>query len=199
MTTEIGGALSNFFHGQSKLEEHQEKLEKQKKIDQKKGKKSNLVQEAIDNVIRVRQTKQFYTDLERMVRWELGMPDLWREIVDEHKRLLEERIKAEQEAEKEERKRKRASLEFWAKWELRAAAVIGTMFFVIAMTGLFYGIHLDYQERKKQDSFNRKFFEKQWQNRDVQDCWVAYQSTGLISEFCMKFMGRPSGNITQSP
>lgn len=199
MTTEIGGALSNFFHGQSKLEEHQEKLEKQKKQDQKKGKKSNLVQEAIDNVIRVRQTKQFYTDLERMVRWELGMPDLWREIVDEHKRLLQERLDAEALAEKEERKRARASREFWEKWELRAAAFIGIMFFVIAMTGLFYGIHLDYQDRKKEDTFNRKFFEKQWQNRDVQDCWVAYQATGLVSDFCMKFMGKPNGNLTQPP
>ena len=185
MTTEIGGALSNFFHGQSKLEEHQEKLEKQKKVDQKKGKKSNLVQEAIDNVIRVRQTKQFYTDLERMVRWELGMPDLWREIVNEHKRLLEERIKADLQAEAEEKKRARASREFWEKWEIRGAMIISILFFVISMTGLFYGIHLDYLERKKEDTFNRKFFDKQWQNRDVQDCWVAYQSTGLISEFCV--------------
>lgn len=199
MTTEIGGALSNFFHGQSKLEEHQEQLEKQKKLDQKKGKKSNLVQEAIDNVIRVRQTKQFYTDLERMVRWDLGMPDLWHEIVDEHKRLLQERIAADLQAEKLERQRKRASREFWDKWELRAAILIGIMFFVLAMTGIFYGIHLDYQARKKDDTFNRKFFEKQWQNRDVQDCWVAYQSTGLISEFCMRFMGNKNGNITQPP
>tara|TARA_R110002126_G_scaffold63667_2_gene163065 strand:+ start:1948 stop:2079 length:132 start_codon:yes stop_codon:yes gene_type:complete len=35
----------------------------------------------------LRQTKQFYADLERMVRWEMGMPDLWREIVEEYQRL----------------------------------------------------------------------------------------------------------------
>jgi hypothetical protein len=39
----------------------------------------------------LRQTKQFYTDLERMVRWEMGMPDLWREIVEEYQRLLDQK------------------------------------------------------------------------------------------------------------
>jgi hypothetical protein len=39
----------------------------------------------------LRQTKQFYADLERMVRWEMGMPDLWREIVEEYQRLLDQK------------------------------------------------------------------------------------------------------------
>ena len=42
----------------------------------------------------LRQTKQFYADLERMVRWELGMPDLWRDIVEEYQRLLDQKAEA---------------------------------------------------------------------------------------------------------
>lgn len=39
----------------------------------------------------LRQTKQFYADLERMVRWEMGMPDLWKDIVEEYQRLLDQK------------------------------------------------------------------------------------------------------------
>ena len=56
--------------------------------------------EAIDNVLMVRQIRQYYRDLEQMVRWELGMPDLWAEIVEERDRLLQERKIANQEADR---------------------------------------------------------------------------------------------------
>jgi len=55
------------------------------------GKPRNVTQEAIDNVMRVRQIRRYYADLEHMVRWELGMPDLWNEITEERDRLSEER------------------------------------------------------------------------------------------------------------
>jgi site-specific DNA-adenine methylase len=46
--------------------------------------------QAIDNVMHVRQVRQYYKDLEHMVRYELGMPDLWAEIKEEQNRLINE-------------------------------------------------------------------------------------------------------------
>jgi hypothetical protein len=46
--------------------------------------------QAIDNVMHVRQIRQYYKDLEHMVRYELGMPDLWVEIQAERDKLIEE-------------------------------------------------------------------------------------------------------------
>jgi len=61
----------------------------------------------------LRQTKQFYADLERMVRWEMGMPDLWREIVEEYQRLLDQ--KSEQAARELYEKRVKA----WRRQRLK--------------------------------------------------------------------------------
>jgi hypothetical protein len=54
----------------------------------------------------LRQTKQFYADLEKMVRWEMGMPDMWRDIVEEYQRLLDQ--KSEQAARELHEKRMKA-------------------------------------------------------------------------------------------
>lgn len=51
--------------------------------------------QAIDNVLRIRQIRQYYKDLEHMVRYELGMPDLWVEIKEERDRLVEEQKEIE--------------------------------------------------------------------------------------------------------
>ena len=91
ITSEVGGALSSFFKGQAELETSHEKAEVQREENRKKGIKDDLATQAIDNVMYLRQTKQFYADLERMVRWEMGQPDLWREIVEEYQRLLDEK------------------------------------------------------------------------------------------------------------
>lgn len=91
IVSEVGGALSNFVRGHDAVAEEQEKLKEQRKIDAENGKRTNVYAEAIDNVIRLRQIRQFYKDLEHMVRWELGMPDLWKEIEQEKERLEEER------------------------------------------------------------------------------------------------------------
>lgn len=61
----------------------------------------------------LRQTKQFYVDLERMVRWEMGMPDLWHEIVDEYQRLLDQ--KTEEAAQEMHEKRVKA----WRRQRLK--------------------------------------------------------------------------------
>ena len=94
ITSEVGGALSSFFKGHAELEASHEKAEAQREENQRKGIKDDLATQAIDNVMYLRQTKQFYADLERMVRWELGMPDLWKDIVEEYQRLLDQKAEA---------------------------------------------------------------------------------------------------------
>jgi hypothetical protein len=61
----------------------------------------------------LRQTKQFYADLERMERLEMGQPDLWREIVEEYQKLLDE--KSEQAARELHEKRVKA----WRRQRLK--------------------------------------------------------------------------------
>jgi hypothetical protein len=94
--------LSSFFQGQQHLEENYAQKKEEQKKDAASGKPRNVTMEAIDNVLMVRQIRQYYRDLEQMVRWELGMPDLWSEIVEERDRLLKERKIAKQEADRRE-------------------------------------------------------------------------------------------------
>ena len=113
ITSEVGGALSSFFKGQAELESSHEKAEVQREENKRKGIKDDLATQAIDNVMFLRQTKQFYADLERMVRWEMGQPDLWREIVEEYQKLLDE--KSEQAARELHEKRVKA----WRRQRLK--------------------------------------------------------------------------------
>jgi len=87
---EVGGLLSQFFHGQDQLEEEHKKKQEETKELAKQGKAKNVTIQAIDNVMHVRQVRQYYKDLENMVRYELGMPDLWVEIKEERDRLISE-------------------------------------------------------------------------------------------------------------
>jgi hypothetical protein len=109
----VGGALSKFFKGHAELEASHEKAEVQREDNQKKGIKDDLATQAIDNVMYLRQTKQFYADLEKMVRWEMGMPDMWRDIVEEYQRLLDQ--KSEQAARELHEKRVKA----WQRQRLK--------------------------------------------------------------------------------
>jgi len=95
------------------LEASHEKAEAQREDNQKKGIKDDLATQAIDNVMYLRQTKQFYADLEKMVRWEMGMPDMWRDIVEEYQRLLDQ--KSEQAARELYQKRVKA----WRRQRLK--------------------------------------------------------------------------------
>lgn len=113
ITSEVGGALSKFFKGHAELEASHEKAEVEREDNRKKGIKDDLATQAIDNVMYLRQTKQFYADLERMVRWEMGMPDLWKDIVAEYQRLLDQ--KSEQAAQELHDKRVRA----WRRQRLK--------------------------------------------------------------------------------
>ena len=87
---EVGGLLSKFFYGQEQIEQQHEKAQEEAKELAKQGKVKNVTLQAIDNVIHIRQVKQYYKDLEHMVRYELGMPDLWVEIKEERQRLINE-------------------------------------------------------------------------------------------------------------
>jgi hypothetical protein len=109
----VGGALSSFFKGHAELETAHEKAEVQREDNRKKGIKDDLATQAIDNVMYLRQTKQFYADLEKMVRWEMGQPDLWREIVEEYQKLLDQ--KSEQAARELHEKRVKA----WRRQRLK--------------------------------------------------------------------------------
>lgn len=112
---EVGGLLSKFFHGQEQIEQQHEKAQEEAKELAKQGKVKNVTIQAIDNVIHLRQVKQYYKDLEHMVRYELGMPDLWVEIKEERERLINEakeldllhkQAKQQEEAKKQERRRR---------------------------------------------------------------------------------------------
>jgi len=91
ITNEVGGMLSSFFQGQQHLEDSYEKQKEQSKKDAAAGKPRNVTMEAIDNVMRLREIRRYYAELEHMVRWELGMPDLWADIAEERQRLIDER------------------------------------------------------------------------------------------------------------
>lgn len=126
--------MSSFFVGQQTLEEEHEKQKVQRKADVLAGKPRNVTQEAIDNVMRVRQIRRYYADLEHMVRWELGMPDLWIEITEERDRLIEERALLKQKQDEQERiaKLKREyQLQLLEEYSWIAAAIVCAIIFIV--------------------------------------------------------------------
>lgn len=98
------------------------------------GKPRNVTQEAIDNVMRVRQIRRYYADLEHMVRWELGMPDLWTEITEERDRLIEERAllkKKQDELERIAKLKREYQLQLFEEYSWIAAAIVCAIVFII--------------------------------------------------------------------
>lgn len=126
--------MSSFFVGQQTLEEEHEKQKVQRKADVLAGKPRNVTQEAIDNVMRVRQIRRYYADLEHMVRWELGMPDLWTEITEERDRLIEERAllkKKQDELERIAKLKREYQLQLFEEYSWIAAAIVCAIIFII--------------------------------------------------------------------
>ena len=126
--------MSSFFVGQQTLEEEHEKQKVQRKADVLAGKPRNVTQEAIDNVMRVRQIRRYYADLEHMVRWELGMPDLWTEITEERDRLTEEREllkKKQDELERIAKLKREYQLQLFEEYSWIAAAIVCAIVFII--------------------------------------------------------------------
>lgn len=126
--------MSSFFVGQQTLEEEHEKQKVQRKADVLAGKPRNVTQEAIDNVMRVRQIRRYYADLEHMVRWELGMPDLWTEITEERDRLIEERAllkKKQDELERIATLKRKYQLQLIEEYSWIAVAIVCAIVFII--------------------------------------------------------------------
>ena len=129
------------------MEASHEKVEYQREENQKRGIKDDLATQAIDNVMFLRQTKQFYADLEKMVRWEMGQPDLWREIVEEYQKLLDQ--KSEQAALELHQKRVNA----WRRQRLknqildRVLETVAVVFVVAYLICLMWMISLNHQGR----------------------------------------------------
>ena len=134
---EVGGLLSKFFHGQDQIEEaHKQKLEETRELA-KQGKVKNVTIQAIDNVMHLRQVRQYYKDLEHMVRYELGMPDLWVEIKEERERLIAEAQEVEllhkQATEQAELKRQEKIKRIKEKVHIYIASLIAIVYVYISV------------------------------------------------------------------
>jgi len=103
--------------------------------------------QAIDNVMHVRQIRQYYKDLEHMVRYELGMPDLWVEIQAERDKLIEEAkaiTKLQQEAERQaELKRQEKLRRIKEKVHIYIAILIASVYVYISVWSLNWLIEYD--------------------------------------------------------
>ena len=98
--------------------------------------------QAIDNVLQIRQIRQYYKDLEHMVRYELGMPDLWVEIKEERDRLIEEQKEIERlqkiaDDQAEAKRRYRMHL-FRQKLHIYVALIVGKITIVLSIIGLMW-------------------------------------------------------------
>jgi hypothetical protein len=107
--------------------------------------------QAIDNVMHVRQIRQYYKDLEHMVRYELGMPDLWVEIQAERDKLIEEAkaiTKLQQEAERQEQlKRQEKIRRIKEKVHIYIAVLIATVYVYISVWFLTWLVEYDREWR----------------------------------------------------
>jgi hypothetical protein len=137
IASEVGGLLSKFFHNQDQIEEaHEKKLEETRELA-KQGKVKNVTIQAIDNVMHLRQVRQYYKDLEHMVRYELGMPDLWVEIKEERERLIIEAQEVEllhkQATEQVELKRQEKIKRIKEKVHIYIASLIAVVYVYISV------------------------------------------------------------------
>ena len=107
--------------------------------------------QAIDNVMHVRQIRQYYKDLEHMVRYELGMPDLWVEIQAERDKLIEEAkaiTKLQQEAERQELLKRQEKLRrIKEKVHIYIASVIAIVYVYISVWSLTLLVEYDREWR----------------------------------------------------
>jgi hypothetical protein len=107
--------------------------------------------QAIDNVMHVRQIRQYYKDLEHMVRYELGMPDLWVEIQAERDKLIEEAkaiTKLQQEAERQEQlKRQEKIRRIKEKVHIYIAILIAMVYVYISVWFLTWLVEYDREWR----------------------------------------------------
>jgi hypothetical protein len=144
---EVGGLLSKFFYGQDQIEEaHKQKLEETRELASQ-GKVKNVTIQAIDNVMHLRQVRQYYKDLEHMVRYELGMPDLWVEIKLERERLVSEALEVEmlhkQATERAELKRQEKIRRIKDKVHIYIASLVAVVYVYISVWCLTWLVEYD--------------------------------------------------------
>lgn len=107
--------------------------------------------QAIDNVLHIRQIRQYYKDLEHMVRYELGMPDLWVEIQEERDKIVKEqkeiaRLQKIADDQAEAKKRYRMHL-FRQKLHIYVALIVGKITIVLSIIGLMWLINWEREWR----------------------------------------------------
>ena len=103
--------------------------------------------QAIDNVLQIRQIRQYYKDLEHMVRYELGMPDLWSEIQEERDKIVKEqkeiaRLQKIADDQAEAKRRYRMHL-FRQKLHIYVALTLGILTIVLSITSLMWLLSWD--------------------------------------------------------
>ena len=127
-------------------EAHKQKLEETRELASQ-GKVKNVTIQAIDNVMHLRQVRQYYKDLEHMVRYELGMPDLWVEIKLERERLVSEALEVEmlhkQATERAELKRQEKIRRIKDKVHIYIAGLIAVIYVYISVWCLTWLVEYD--------------------------------------------------------
>ena len=107
--------------------------------------------QAIDNVLQIRQIRQYYKDLEHMVRYELGMPDLWVEIQEERDKIVAEqkeiaRLQKIADDQAEAKRQYRIHL-FKQKLHIYIALIVGKITIVLSIVGLMWLVSWDKEWR----------------------------------------------------
>ena len=99
----------------------------------------------------LRQVRQYYKDLEHMVRYELGMPDLWVEIKLERERLVSEALEVEmlhkQATERAELKRQEKIRRIKEKVHIYIAGLIAIIYVYISVWCLNWLVEYDREWR----------------------------------------------------
>lgn len=139
---DIAHDVRAFFSAQGEAEEAQRRSDEEARSAKTRGDtppRKDVLTEAFDNVMRVRQLRQFETELREWMIWS-GNGDLYQELMAERKRIAEEREKERLDALKaaklaEEKARRRV-----AQRRQRALDAIAAIMGVVAGSAVIYGI-----------------------------------------------------------
>jgi hypothetical protein len=180
ITIEVGSHLGKFFEAQ----DHVKKAAEEDKKKPRKGKSVSAT--ALDNVLRLRHLQEAETELrEFMIYQTPGLGGLWSEFEAERARLEKERKLQEADEKKNfaanERKRRREREKLHIRIAI-AASIILVSFVIVA---LMYGVHLNYQEKKRLRIENTEFHKKYETDPETIECWKEYKMTGFLPQDCI--------------
>jgi hypothetical protein len=180
ITVEVGTHIGKFFEAQ----EHVVTAAKEAKEKPAKNKSVNSI--AFENVIRIRQLQQAEKELREFLIYQTpGLGSIWTDFERERARLNNEReiqealdkknFKANRDKLLRERERIIYICSLWASGIIVA----------IVITVLMYGIHLNYQEKKKLNFQNSEFHRKYESDEKAIECWKEYKLTGFLPRYCI--------------